>query len=164
MNLHTLAVNFLMIPTVLLSLRYCKEAAFSLSPISPWNISVTTDPSPLASRLSCPHLVSPSFLLCFSFCFPLHHPLPLSDLLSLFLSLSLPLCPRLCGVVYALFILLCNYECCSLYPHPYDEPDGYAGRWMVWVKKQSEKRVCLGRSHFPHDTSVHRPWPAGTRH
>lgn len=161
MNLHTLPVNFLTTPTVLLSLTDFKEAAlvFPLSHKIPQNISVTTNPSPLPSRLSY------DFFFFFRFLFSIYlNSLFLNARLSLWFTFcSLPLCPRLCGVVYALLILLCNYECCSLYRHPYDEPDGYAGRWIVWVKKQSEKRVCRGRSHFPHDTSVHRPWPEGTR-
>lgn len=166
-------MDFLTAPAVLFSRGDCKRLhLFSFSPIIPQNISVTTNPLPLPSHFSCPHFVGPSFLislLCFllycvflfsSWLFSeppcsLHQ--PLSVIYSFSPSCSLPLCPRLCGVVYAPFILLCNYECCSLYPHPYDEPDGYAGRWMVSVKKPSEKRVCLGRSHFPHDTSVHRP-------
>lgn len=62
---------------------------------------------------------------------------------------SLPLCPHLCGVVYALLILFCHYKCCSLYPHPYDEPNTYPGcRWMVWVKKKQRKTSVSWQEPF----------------
>lgn len=169
--LHTLPMNFLMTPTVHLSQRSIEEASLSLSSIIPQNIS---DPSPLDSHLSCSSchffmffvsehclsslLLLPVFWTLFSFS---GLSLSLSDFPFLFLLL---VCPRFCGVVYSPFFHLCNDECCSLYPHPYDEPDGYAERWMMWVKEQSKKRVCLCSSYFTHDTSVHQPWPEGTRH
>lgn len=157
-------------PTVRLSQRNIEEASLPLSPIIPHNISVTTH----HSYLSCPSSLFP--LLCFWLLppFSLFNCLffgallslrsPLSVVPSLFLSLFSSLPSLLWSCLCPPFIHLCNNECCSLYPHPYDEPDGYAGRWMVRVKGRSEKRVCLCRSHFPRDTSVHRPWPEGTRH
>lgn len=94
----------------------------SLTPIPP-NASVTTDPSLYPFSLFMYFLFVSVFLTAlfsrFQLSFSLH--LPSSLIFPFSSSYSLSLCPHLCGVVYAPFIHLCNYECCSLYPHPYDE-------------------------------------------
>lgn len=156
MNLHTIAVNLLTTPTFLLP--YSNITMISWGTVKELHLycrlhpkSLTTFlPQPVLchSLLTCHVLIFWVFLFFFGFsvfvcdCFFSLLPVCLSSeldsyfhqLLSLILfafpSCSLPFCPHLCGVLYAPFILLSNYVCCSLYPHPYDKPDGYTGRWM----------------------------------
>lgn len=87
---------------------------------------------------------------------------PLSDLL----FHCLPLSPVLPSVELFMprsssSVIMSVVQCI---PHPYDELDRSARRWMRWVKERDEKWMCFGRGHFLHSTSVHWSWPEGTRH
>lgn len=122
------SIGFHAVPACLL---FALKSETSYSVYYPWSLK----PSLTRCRSCFPFLV-------FYFLNSHQTSLELLDLLFPPASHSGSLCPRLGGVVYDPFILLCNYECCSLYPHLYDEPDRYAGRWMARGKKQNEKRAA----------------------
>ena len=156
-----------------MSLKDCEEVVFvfPLLTITPKNISTVTDPLSLLISHALILWVLLSFL---SFLFPILLPFfsfltayflnffLLFNSLSLWFTFSLPLALFLFALTSVELFMPCSSSSVmsvfhSIPIHMMSLKEMEGDRWHKW--RGREKQVCLGRSHFPHSTTVNCPWP-----